>query len=67
MNNNVSNNLVYNAVIDILREHTNEDNTLTIAEINIFLKEKLGVTKDRHTITDYINKAMKADHDIIKI
>ncbi|WP_279222185.1 hypothetical protein [Clostridium septicum] len=41
MNKNVSNNSVYNAVIDILREHTNEDNTLTIAEINIFLKEKL--------------------------
>ncbi|MDU1314238.1 MAG: WYL domain-containing protein [Clostridium septicum] len=67
MNKNVSNNSVYNAVIDILREHTNEDNTLTIAEINIFLKEKLGVTKDRHTITSYINKAMESDHDIIKI
>ena len=67
MSNNVSNNSVYNAVIDILREHTNEDNALTIAEINIFLKEKLGVIKDRHTITDYINKAMNADHDIIKI
>lgn len=67
MNKNVSNNSVYNAVIDILREHTNEDNTLTIADINIFLKEKLGVTKDRHTITSYINKAMESDHDIIKI
>lgn len=67
MNNNVSNNSVYNTVIDILREHTNEDNTLTIAEINALLKEKLGVTKDRHTITDYINRAMKADNDIIKI
>lgn len=67
MKNNVSNNSVYNAVIDILREYTNEDNPLTIAEINIFLKEKLGVTKDRHTITAYINKAMEADYDIIKI
>lgn len=67
MKNNVSNNVVYNAVIDILREHTNEDNALTIAEINIFLKERLGVIKDRHTITAYINKAMEADHDIIKI
>lgn len=67
MNNNISNNTVYNTVIDILREHTNEDNPLTIAEINIFLKEKFGITKDRHTITKYINKAMEAEHDIIKI
>lgn len=67
MKNNVSNNTVYNAVIDILREHTNEENAITISEINSFLKERLGVTKDRHTITSYINKAMNNDNDIIKI
>ena len=39
MNSNVSNNLVYNTVIDILREYTNEDNTLTIKEINFFYKK----------------------------
>lgn len=67
MNNNVSNNIVYNTVIDILREYTNEDNTLTIKEINFFLQEKLGVTKDRHTITSYINKAIEAGQDIVKV
>lgn len=29
MNNNISNNSVYNYVIDILRAYTNEDNPLT--------------------------------------
>lgn len=67
MNSNVSNSLVYNTVIDILREHTNENNTLTIKEINCFLQKKLGVKKDRHTIVDYINKAIKAGQDIMKI
>lgn len=67
MNNNISNNSVYNAVIDILREHTNEDNTLSIAEINDFLKDKVGVTRDRHTIVEYISKAIEVGHDIIKI
>lgn len=67
MNNNISNNSVYNAVIDILREYTNEDNTLSIAEINDFLQDRLGVTRDRHTIVEYISKAIDAGHDIIKI
>ena len=67
MNSNVSNNRVYNAVIDILREHTNQDDTLTIKEINCFLQEKLGVKKDRHTITDYIKKAIEEGQDIIKV
>ena len=67
MNNNVTNSLVYNTVIDILRENTNEDNTLTIKEINCFLQDKLGITRDRHTITAYINRAIEAGNDIIKI
>lgn len=67
MNNNISNNLVYNGVIDILREHTNEENTISIVDINSFLKERLGITRDRHTIVEYINKAIEAGHDIVKI
>lgn len=67
MNNNISSNSVYNAVIDILRENTNENNALSIAEINEFLRDRLGVTRDRHTISGYISKAIESGHDITKV
>lgn len=66
-NKKISNNIVYQTMLEILMDNTNEEKYLTIAEINNYLNEKIGVTKDRHTIESYYNQALKTGIDIVKV
>ncbi|WP_434798684.1 WYL domain-containing protein [Terrisporobacter vanillatitrophus] len=50
----VSNNIKFCTFINILRTYSSEDVSISIKEINKYMKEKLGITLDRRTMYAYI-------------
>lgn len=50
----VSNNIKFCTFINILRTYSSEDISISIKEINKYMKEKIGITLDRRTMYAYI-------------
>lgn len=50
----ISNNMKFYTFVNILSAYTDEQISLSIKEINVHMREKLGVTLDRRTIYGYI-------------
>lgn len=60
----VSNNIKFFKFLSILNDYSDDENILSIKEINNFMQDELGVTLDRRTIYTYIEDAKNLGFDI---